>query len=97
MDVVFKVWLNYFDESGRKHSDTYASKTLDLPAIPTIGMEIEDSAWSQALTVKNICMSLDGGIVSVYLGALELNSQEHLQACIQQHQACAWEIYIASA
>ena len=92
MEVIFKVWLDYVDSNGRKHSSTYAMKKIDLPIMPTIGMEIDDSAWKHPMKVKNVILNIDKPYTYIYLGSINCDDERGFNKVILAHRDNRWDI-----
>jgi hypothetical protein len=93
MEVIFKVWLEYVDVVGKKHGSTYAQKTVELPMVPSIGMEIEDAAWENYMAVKNVILNLAHPHGYAYLGSIDCGDEQSFRKIMEKHQENNWIIH----
>ncbi len=87
MKVIFQV-----DVCPPGGGGTTLRKIVDLPFVPVVGMEIEQSAWKDTRKVKAVTIGIDDNPYALaYMGLDELDSKDQAASWVEMYKAHGWK------
>lgn len=89
-----KLWVS-IDTTSRT-SSAQATKVIETGFTPSMGMMVEDLAWTDARAVQSVYLSTDTpNVITIFMGRDDAESDSDFQQLVEMYRHHGWTVKVA--